>query len=64
MGKGPLTQMDSAEIRHWMNQTCMAVQAAATAALRTSVAQSEENGMKYPAMDTFAVRSAFFQCSV
>lgn len=56
MGKGPLTLMDSAEVRHWMNQACMAVQAAATAAMRASIDQLAQSGLKAPASNTFSVR--------
>eukprot|EP00892_Ulva_mutabilis_P007024 jgi/Ulvmu1/4694/UM002_0425.1 len=56
MGTGPLTLMDSAEVRHWMNQACMAVQAAATATLRTTLDQLEQSDLKVPATQNFAIK--------
>lgn len=58
-GKGPLKMMDQLEVQHWMNQACMVVHAAATAALRLSIDELAQDGLEKPKTKSYAVRSSY-----
>jgi hypothetical protein len=55
-GMGPLTSMNHIELRHWMSEACMVVQAAATASLRSACAQFSQSGEQGTHVLPFLVR--------
>lgn len=58
IGRGPLMKMDQLELQHWMNELCMAVQAAAASRLRDACSQFSAVGESATQMLQFSVRGA------
>lgn len=55
IGRGPLMKMNQTELQHWMNELCMAVQAAATSRLRSACEQFSAADESETKMQHFSV---------